>query len=421
MNGDSTDDLIATGAALIGAVVPSSLSDDLPQPAGGMDIAQFVALRAAACVGADYSNLALIDRDSPTQLRVFHRPFLDLEMMERYLDIPLSAPFPIAAAVRDQRVVVLNGQTDYLDQFPEIWKDTQAAGVRATCSLPLCRSDGSPIGALGFAWSTPPPFDLKLDTALRAVGHLVAEIVERAEVYDAEHQLIAGLHERLLSPLPEVPGIATSARYLAAGRSDAVGGDWFEGLVLDDSTLAIVVGDVTGHGLTAAADMALIRGLITALLHDGVPLKDVFARVSRVLTRRPDGLLATAAVALISTATAELTYATAGHPPPLLIQPDGAIERLDLANAPMLGIDRSDPRAALAPFPPGAMLIMYTDGLVERRECPFDQGIDRAVDVLSHGSAILSTGECIDALFAALIGDRHDNDDVAVVVVKNVS
>jgi serine phosphatase RsbU (regulator of sigma subunit) len=421
MDGESTDDPGATVAALAGAVVPSSLPEDLPQPARRMDIAQFVALRAAACVGADYSNLALIDPDNPTQLRVFHRPFLDPELMERYIDIPLSAPFPIAAAVRDQRVVVLNGQTDYLDQFPEIWEDTEAAGIRATCSLPLCRSDGSPIGALGFAWSTSPPFDLKLDKALRAVGHLVAEIVERAEIYDAEHQLVASLHERLLSPLPEVVGIATAARYLAAGQSDAIGGDWFEGLVLDDSTFAVVVGDVTGHGLTAAADMALIRGLITALLHDGVPLKDVFTRVSRVLTRRPDGLLATAAVALISTAASTLTYATAGHPPPLLIHPDGRIERLDLANAPILGIDRSEPRAATAPFASGATLIMYTDGLVERRERPFTDGIDLAVDVLSHASTALSTGEYIDALFEALIGDGHDNDDVAVVVVKNVA
>jgi serine phosphatase RsbU (regulator of sigma subunit) len=421
MNGASSDDRAALVAALAGAAVPSSLSDVLPPSSRRMDIAQFVALRAAACVGADYSNLALIDPDDPTQLRVFHRPFLDPEMMERYLDIPLSAPFPIAAAVRDQRVVVLSGHADYLEQFPEVWEDTQAAGIRATCSLPLCRSDGSPIGALGFAWSASPPFDLKMDTALRAVGHLVAEIVERAEVYDAEHQLIASLHERLLSALPEVEGIATAARYLAAGQSDAIGGDWFEGLVLDDSRFAVVVGDVTGHGLVAAADMALIRGLITALLHDGVPLEDVFGRVSRVLTRRPDGLLATAAVVLISTATSTLTYATAGHPPPLLIQPDRTIDRLDRANAPMLGLDRSEQRAAIAPFPSGATLIMYTDGLVERRERPFTEGIDRAVQVLSHEFTTPSTGAYIDALLADLVGDRHDNDDVAVVVVQNVT
>ena len=202
MNGEFTGDEDAANSAVAGAVVPSSLPEDLPLPARNSDIAQLLALRAAACVGADYSNLALIDADSPTQLRLFHRPFLDPAMSARYLDIPLAAPYPIAAAIRDQRVIVLSGPADYLAQFPEIWEDTQAVGIEATCSLPLCRSDGSSIGALGFAWSTPPPFDLKLDQALRAVSDLVAEIIERAEVYDAEHQLIASLHRASLERPP---------------------------------------------------------------------------------------------------------------------------------------------------------------------------------------------------------------------------
>ena len=419
MNGEFTGDEDAARPAVAGAVVPSSLPADLPLPARNSDVAQLLALRAAACVGADYSNLALIGADNPTQLRLFHRPFLDAAMSARYLD--LAAPYPIAAAIRDQRVIVLSGPADYLAQFPEVWEDTQAVGIEATCSLPLCRSDGSSIGALGFAWSTPPPFDLKLDQALRAVSDLVAEIIERAEVYDAEHQLIASLHARLLSALPEVDGIATAARYQAAGQNDAIGGDWFEGLVLDDGTIAVVLGDVTGHGLTAAADMALIRGLITALLHDGVHVKDVFALVSRVLTRRPDDLLATAVVALVDTVASTLTYATAGHPPPLLIHPDHTVERLDQANAPMLGIPTSDHRAETAPFPPGATLIMYTDGLVERRDRPFTEGVDRAVDLLTRQPTDLSANQYIDALFEALVGDRTDNDDVAVVAVKNVS
>ena len=408
-------------AAVAGAPVPPSLPTQVPLPAQSADVAQLLALRAAACVGADYSNLALIDLDRPDQLRLYHRPFLAEEMTARYLDVPLAAPYPIAAAIRDQRTVVLNGQADYLAEFPEIWPDTQAVGIEATCSVPLCRSNGSPIGALGFAWSTPPPFDLKLDQALRAVGDLVADIIERAEVYDAEHQLIATLHSRLLSPLPEVDGLATAARYQAAGHSEAIGGDWFEGLVLDGGTTAFVLGDVTGHGLTAAADMALIRGLITGLLHDGVRLDEVFSLVSRVLTRRPDDLLATAVVVLVDTTASELAYATAGHPPPLLIHPDSGVERLDQANVAMLGISTSDRRSALASFPAGATLVLYTDGLVERRDRSFTQGVNEAVDFLSRQESDLSPDEYLNALFGAMVGHRTDIDDVAVVIVKNVS
>ena len=218
-----------------------------------------------------------------------------------------------------------------------------------------------------------------------------------------------------------MPASTSAARYLAAGQSDAIGGDWYEGLVLDDGSLAVVLGDVTGHGLTAAADMALIRGLITALLHDGVCVQDVFPLVSRVLSRRPETLLATAVVVLIDPATSTLTYATAGHPPPLLIHPDGTVERLDRANAPILGNAASEHRAEITPFPRGATLILYTDGLVERRTRPFTEGINLAVDLLTRQSPDLPAHQYIDLLFDALVGESTDHDDIAVVVVKNVS
>jgi hypothetical protein len=157
MSGQFTGDEDAFDAAVAGTIVPASLPADLPLPVRNSDIAQLLALRAAACVGADYSNLAVIRADNPTHLRLFHRPFLDPAMSARYLDIPLGAPDPIAAAIREQRVIVLSGKAEYLAQFPEIWEDTHAVGIEATCSLPLRRSDGSSIGALGFAWSTTPP------------------------------------------------------------------------------------------------------------------------------------------------------------------------------------------------------------------------------------------------------------------------
>src|SRR4029077_3420799 len=140
---------------------------------------------------------------------------------------------PIAAAIRTGDVVVLDGPDAYRSRFPEILDDTLAAGIEATASLPLIRADGSAIGALGFAWAGAPAFDLKLDTALRALAQLCAEIVERAELYEAEHQLVAELHRRLLGPLPQPVGLTTAALYLPAVKSASVGGDWYEGLVLD--------------------------------------------------------------------------------------------------------------------------------------------------------------------------------------------
>ena len=143
------------------------------------------------------------------------------------------------------------------------------------------------------------------------------------------------------------------------------------------------MGDVTGHGVAAAADMALIRGMVTALLHSGVPVADVFSGVSGVLRQRPGVLLATAALAVIDLAVETVTFATAGHPPPVLRLPDGQIRMLDTANAPIIGHVCTRSVADVAWFPMGSLLVMFTDGLVERRDRPFDVGVGQVAAVLA--------------------------------------
>ena len=259
----------------------ASFSTALQLPATGRQVAQFIALRAAACVGADYSNVALVDPGGES-LRVYHDSVLEAEIADRYTDVPLSAPFPLAQAAMG-RVVLLADLDAYREQFPDVLADTIAAGFQATASLPLNRADGSLLGAIGFAWSEPRRFDPKFESALRAVAYLCTETLERAERYDAEHELILELQDRLLGDIPTLAGIQTGARYLPASTSPYVGGDWYEGLLVSDSKLAVVVGDISGHGVAAAADMALIRGMLSALLHAGVPASDVFGEVSDVL------------------------------------------------------------------------------------------------------------------------------------------
>jgi serine phosphatase RsbU (regulator of sigma subunit) len=251
------------------------------------------------------------------------------------------------------------------------------------------------------------------------VAHLCVETVERAERYDAEHELMIELQARLLGNLPALAGIDTFARYLPAARHPAVGGDWYEGLLLGSSKMAVVVGDVTGHGIAAAADMALIRGMISALLHSGVAASDVFREVSGVLVQRHALLLATAAVAILDVAAGTVTFATAGHPPPLIRFPDGQVRTLDTANCPMIGVRTTRRAEDTAPFPRGSQLVMFTDGLVERRDRPFDEGI---AQVAAHLGALpdrLDPHHLVDSLVDELIGDATAEDDIAIVVVEH--
>jgi len=213
----------------------------------------------------------------------------------------------------------------YQQHFPEILADTVAAGLSATASLPLHRIDGTPLGAIGFGWHEPLELDAKLSAALEAAALMCSQTLELAEHYDEEHEIIVELQSRILDDLPHCDGFDIAARYLPTGGSSPVGGDWYETLRLADNRVAFVVGDVAGHGLRAAADMAVIRGMITALLHSGVPVADVFSEVTAVLDESEAPVLASAAVVVVDTATETLTFATAGHPPPLILDRGGSV------------------------------------------------------------------------------------------------
>lgn len=399
-------------AVVAGVEVPIPLPVAPPHSATAAEIAQFVALRAAACVGADFSNVALLDRDG-SSLRLFHGAYRDRDLIE----IPLDAPYPIAVAARSGEAVVLSDRMSYRERFPALLGETSATAVQAAVSLPLHRADGSAVGAIGFAWTDPPPFDLRLDNALRAVATLCTEIVERAERYDAEHQLVVDLHNRMLEDLPQHERIELAARYLPSGLPAYVGGDWYEGLLLGPDLIAVLVGDVNGHGIAAAADMALIRGMVTALLHSGVDVADVFGQVSEVLRKRSGHLLATAALAVVDVAAGTLTFATAGHPPPLVRNIDGSVRVLDTANAPMLGIVATRRLAETIPFPPGSQLVVYTDGMIERRDRPFFDGVELAVAHLAGLPARLGPADLIDSMLDALVGETTPDDDIAVLVL----
>ena len=405
--------------AASGVAVASAFAGRLLLPATGHEVAQFVALRAAACVGAEYSNLALVNSEGGS-LRLFHSPFLDPDLEAQYTDVPLDAAYPIAAAAREGRVVLLPDLASYEREFSGLVADTTAAGIQATASMPLYRFDGTLLGAIGFAWADPMVFSPKLEAALRAVAHLCVETVERAERYDADHELIVALQDRLLPSLPVLAGAKASARYLTSGSEATVGGDWYEGLLLGPGRMAFIVGDVVGHGITAAADMALIRGMISALLHARVAPSQIFTELTDLLARSGSPLLATAALAVVDIPDSTITYATAGHPPPMLWLPDGTVKMLDNANTTLIGASIEPPsRARTAPFPLGARLVMYTDGLVERRDRPFDEGVQEAAAHLGTISAHLEPAKVIASLIDALIGGKTTDDDVAVLVVEH--
>ena len=169
--------------------MPSPLPDTLALPATSAQVAQFVAFRAAACVGAEYANLALLT-DSGASLRLFDDIVSGLEVAPRHTDLAIDAPYPITAAVREGKAVLIGDAASYRSRFPAAAPDAAASGVEALAALPIYRADGTALGALALGWKDATAFHPKTEAALRAVAVLCVETVERAERYDADHELV---------------------------------------------------------------------------------------------------------------------------------------------------------------------------------------------------------------------------------------
>ncbi len=251
---------------------------------------------------------------------------------------------------------------------------------------------------------------LLLDVAGRA-----AVALDNALLYGKERSGGVTLQRSLLPrELPELPGLATAARYLPGAAGAFVGGDWYQGVRVGDR-LVLAMGDVMGHGLRSAARMGQLRAIVATLALEGHAPGALLTRLGQHVDDLLDLELATLLVASYDPATGELLLASAGHPPPLLARP-GALPRfLDVEPGPPLGsfaVDYDQSTAALAP---GDTLLLYTDGLVEDRTATLDDGLARLRAALD-GVALPPQQVC-DHVLRALGRDRGGADDIAVLAV----
>jgi PAS domain S-box-containing protein len=238
------------------------------------------------------------------------------------------------------------------------------------------------------------------------------------EIYQREHTIAETLQRSLLPErLPRVEGMEIAARYLPASQGAAIGGDWYDALELLDGRVALVVGDVVGHGLRAAAVMGQLRNAFRAYAMAESSPAEVMTRVNRLVMSAEDEVMATVLLLVLDRENGELTFASAGHPPPLVLGPDG-VSFLEGGRAVPIGaVEPVLFREASAVLPEGAALLLYTDGLVERR----DEPLERRLDALAAAAAGAEDGleDLCDAVLAGVIGpDRMPSDDVALLAVR---
>jgi serine phosphatase RsbU (regulator of sigma subunit)/integral membrane sensor domain MASE1/anti-sigma regulatory factor (Ser/Thr protein kinase) len=246
------------------------------------------------------------------------------------------------------------------------------------------------------------------------------EQLTQLELYQREH-LVAGTLQRSLLPdrMPEALGLEVAARYIPATRDVYVGGDWYDIIPLSEGRLGLVIGDVAGHGVSAAATMGQIRMALRAYALDELAPDQALTRLNRLMRELQPGAMATVLYGHLDPATRNFVFANAGHPPPLLIRgPHDANYVEDGRSAPVGVTRNTEFRAASLWFDPGAWLLLYTDGLVERRTASFDDRL--ALLQRAAGEAPDDLEAVCDHVVSTLL-EEGPADDVALLAVRPIS
>lgn len=248
-------------------------------------------------------------------------------------------------------------------------------------------------------------------------------VMEAAELFEQQRHVAETMQRQLLTPLPQVDHLTLAARYRPAESAAEIGGDWYDSFLLGDGVLTMVIGDVVGHDLKAAAHMAEVRNMLRALAWDRTePPSLIMRRLDEAMTHTSDAPMATCVFARVEGAEGgpwQLHWVNAGHPPPLLITADGQTRFLEAGHGPLLGLSSAlhmglgwpDARADL---PPESTLLLYTDGLVESRT----RDIEAGLATLRRHAVALARRDVEDFLDELLIRIDPSGDDVALLVLR---
>ena len=252
------------------------------------------------------------------------------------------------------------------------------------------------------------------DPVLRQLAQAVAAAVEAQRSYDEEHRIAVTLQRSLLqSRLPDVPGLELSVRYEPAGTQTEVGGDFYE-LTMLDGKLLVAIGDVAGHSLHAATVMAELRHAVRAYAVEGHPPGAVLKLVNRFMRAVLPTESATLCLLTLEPDTGRVRLASAGHLPPLLRTASGV--RFLPTRGPLLGINAPRPADLEFTLPAGGTLVLYTDGLVERRDADIDVGLNALAE--SVATVEPSLDAFCQRLLLRMAGADQPADDIAVVVLR---
>jgi PAS domain S-box-containing protein len=405
----TTLDIHRTAAELAGLAVPELADrvtvnlldqvlqgEDLPRPGSGPLRFRRVAVRDAATrgkVGYEVGDLITAPLTSPT-----------------------------AAAVRRGEPLLARTRAEIGTRFshvPDVADALLARGVHTAMAVPLT-ARGVTLGVATFARAEhPEPYG---EADVRLASDLVsraAVCIDNARLYTRERTTAVTLQRSLLPrAIPQVTGLDIAYRYQPASQAAEAGGDWFDVLPLEGGRAALVVGDVTGHSIHAAALMGQLRTTTAALARLGHSPEEIMGQLSGVVAGHGEEAGATCLYALYDPASRRCRLTSAGHLPPALRRPGGTVDFLDTPGGVMLGAGQNDYPAADIDLPPGSVLALYTDGLIERPGQDISTGMARLARTLAAGPAPALDQLCDSLLTGLGAGAR---DDIALLLARTIT
>ncbi|MFD7126054.1 MULTISPECIES: SpoIIE family protein phosphatase [Streptomyces] len=327
--------------------------------------------------------------------------------------------YPMSEVVRTLTPRFIESADDFAASYPILWPDISHLGITSAAYMPLI-AQARPIGALGLLYRDKGGFTADERNLLMALGTSIAQSLQRAMLYEQEHDLAEGLQQAMLPRrIPAVPGARVAVRYRSARLGRDIGGDWYDLIPLPGGRVGAVIGDVQGHDTHAAAVMGQLRIVLRAYAAEGHSPATVMARASVFLHELDTDRFATCTYAEVDLTTGVIQVVRAGHVDPLVRDVDGSCRRMPSEGGLPLGLSaefgRLEYPVSTVELDPGQTMILFTDGLVEMPGSDLDEGMQLLAALVTNGPKDLQ--RLADQLCDA-VDERGGQDDVAVLLLR---
>ncbi|MEB4208504.1 ATP-binding protein [Mycobacterium sp. 94-17] len=410
----------------------SGLASDLVHLDSALQSATSVGAILDALLGSSFGSgdagaVAIGVVDGEQYLRFEYAGDLPAEFRDRYHVVALDAPLIGADVARTGESKIVTDTFELPPRYEHAVRDS-AASTRACVSHPLRDGSGRILGALAWLWPAPRQFTGNELDAFARMAELTSSALDRVRLMAREHEIAVDFQEQLLDLDRGSTAAVVSAVYQPAGEAMRVGGDWYSVTPLDHpGRIAISVGDVVGHGLAAAIVMSRLRAAVAAsALTAGQP-DAVLGALDRYAASVDGARCATVAYAQIDTeardGAATVSYSCAGHPYPLVVLPDGGAFYLESGRRAPVSVTGHRPAGgppgdtATAELPAGGLILLYTDGLIERSGETLDDGFDRLQEAASQCAGLPVEQVCAE-LLSRMAPPSGYRDDVVVLALR---